>query len=212
MFSRTFIMSSQKRISVAHHSMGMMYSMSLFDMTVDARALVDFRDITSSIPIGFVQRFLPVEYLQVIFFSIVSEFLVTTKAAISNEVRDVKNSVSKGGGNLDLDLSIINETVKKMGIDFSRQSKIANCVFIGSSILANIAKANIFANMIKEKEIQAEQMLLDKVLCGGAATEDMKKRRGGGASSDPVGALALTKGHNQKNTITDLVERPWRPL
>nr|BDT63192.1 MAG: wsv447-like protein [Hemigrapsus takanoi nimavirus]GBG35366.1 wsv447-like protein [Hemigrapsus takanoi nimavirus] len=210
MLSRTFIMSSQKRISVAHHSLGMMYSMSLFDMTVDARALVDFRDITSSIPIGFAHKFLPVEYLQAIFPSIVSEFLVTTKAAISNEVRDVKNSGSKGGGSLDLDLSIINETVKKMGIDSSRQSKIANCVFIGSSILANIAKANIFANMMKEKNIKAEQTLLDKLLSGdkdAAAAEDMKKRRGGGASSGPVGALALTKGHSQKNTITDLVEK-----
>lgn len=210
MLSRTFIMSSQKRISVAHHSLGMMYSMSLFDMTVDARALVDFRDITSAIPIGFVHKFLPVEYLQAIFPSIVSEFLVTTKAAISNEVGDVKNSCSKRGVNLDL--SIINETVKKMGIDSSRQSKIANCVFIGSSILANIAKANIYANMMKEEEIKAEQTLLDKLLSGdkdAAAAEDMKKRRGGGggASSGPVGALALTKGHNQKNIITDLVEK-----
>ena len=212
MLSRTFIMSSQKRISVAHHSLGVMYSMSLFDMTVDARALVDFRDITSSIPIGFVHKFLPNEYLQAIFPSIVSEFLVTTKTAISKEVRDVKNSGSKRGGNLDLDLNIIHDTVTKMGIDCSRQSKIANCMFIGSSILANIAKANIYANMMKEEEMKAEQTLLDKLLSGDKGSEDMKKRGGGGASSSssssgPVGALALTKGHNQKNIITDLVEK-----
>lgn len=206
MLSRTFIMSSQKRISVAHHSLGMMYSMSLFDMTVDARALVDFRDIFHSIPIGFVHKFSPVEYIQSIFPAIVSEFLVTTKAAISDEVRDVKNSST----HLDLDLSVIKETVKKMGIDPSRQSKIANCVFIGSSILADIAKANIYANMMKKEETQVEQTLLDKLLSGdAAAVEGMNKRRRkpGGASSGPVGAVALTKGHNQKNIITDLVEK-----
>lgn len=210
MLSRTFIMSSQKRISVAHHSLGMMYSMSLFDMTVDARALVDFRDITSSIPIGFVHKFLPVEYLQEIFPSIVSEFLLTTKSNIYKEVRDVQNS--KGRSDLDLSLSIISETVKKMGIDPDRQSRIANCVFIGTSILANIAKANIYANMMKEKKLKAEQTLLDKLLSGdkdAVATEDMKRRGGGGggANNGPVGALALTRGHIQKNIITDLVEK-----
>ncbi len=49
-------MSSQKRISVAHHSLDMMYSISLFDMMGDIRVLIDFRDFTSSILIGFVQN------------------------------------------------------------------------------------------------------------------------------------------------------------
>lgn len=188
--SRTFIMSSQKRISVAHHSLGLMYSMSLFEMTVDARALVDFRDLTSSIPIGFVHNFSPLEYLQTIFPSIVSEFLVITKSDISNEIKDVKNS---GGSDLGLDLDIVNQTVKNMGINPSRQSKIANCVFIASSILASTAKVNIHANMLKKKDEQTT--LLDKLL---SEAED---------NSGPVGALALTKGHIQKNIITDLVEK-----
>ncbi|KAK8374111.1 hypothetical protein O3P69_015533 [Scylla paramamosain] len=64
--------------------------------------------------------------------------------------------------------------------------------------------------MRKEKEIKVEQTLLDKLLSGDkavAVNEGVKKRREIGGSSGPVGALALTKGHNGKNIITTLVEK-----
>lgn len=200
--SRTFIMSSQKRISVTHHTLGLMYSASLYNMTVNLSSIADTRDVTDNIPVGFANRFAPSDYINSMFESIVRQYLLTRKANINEEIAEVQRN-----SNGYLDMSIIHSTVQNMSINPQRQSKVANSVFIGSGLLVNIAKAKIYADATKEREQKAVSTLLEKVMKG-------KKNTGGApmspvpsSPSGPSDAVALVKGHHQKNTITDLVEK-----
>lgn len=201
--SRTFIMSSQKRISVAHHTLGLMYSASLYNMTVNLSTIADMREITSNIPVGFANRFAPSDYTNSLFESIVREYLVINKSNINEEISEIQRS-SEGY----LDMNTVRETINNMNINIMRHSKAANCTYISSGLLVNIAKAKIYADASKEREKKAISTLLEKI------TRDKKTSEEGAStpsimpsSSGPSDAVALVRGHQQKNIITDIVEK-----
>ena len=193
--SRTFLMSSQKRISISRHALGMMYSLSLFDMTVDLNTLIDSREVFGNKPlIGCSSALSHEDYFQTIYPSVMSEFLRVSRESVDVELDETQQAE----GNK-IDLRKINNIMDKM--KNNRHGQAENSVFIGASLLASIARANILFNR-RQKQFEEESKdlsLKDRVVS--------KKKLPTHSSNVPQGAIALTKGHRQKNTISELVDK-----
>lgn len=189
--SRTFLMSSQKRISISRHALGMMYSLSLFDMTVDLNTLIDSRDVFGSKPlIGCSSNLSHEDYFETIFPSIMSEFLIVSQKSVSVEL----NEIQKAEGNK-IDLRKINDVINKM--KNNRQGLDEKSVYIGASLLASIARDNILFNK-RQKRFEEESKdlsLKDRLVS--------KKKR---PATIFQGAIALTRKNEQKNMISNLVD------
>lgn len=189
--SRTFLMSSQKRISISKHALGMMYSLSLFDMTVDLNTLIDSRDVFGNKPpIGCSFSLSHEDYFQTIYPSAVSEFLIVSRKSVGVELDEIQ----KAEGNK-IDLQKINTVIDNL--KDNRHEQTENNIFIGASLLTSIARDNILFNR-RQRQFEEESKDSYKVVA---------KNKRPYLSTASNGAIALTRKNSCKNMISELVDK-----
>lgn len=245
--SRTFIMSSLKRICAPTHAYGLMYGLSLFDMTVNVMDLVDSRttEIEKQAPIGFMRKFNVCDYFDNIFSSIVKEFLIQSKETIINDAAFLNTHVNE-----------VEKTANALNLRHSRfknPTKISNkAITIATCMISSISRSNMEKDekIKKRKRTEAQEVdednrnrkrhqgllhkegsvpsssslvsfLTNSAVKAAAEVSPNNKnstdlKSFSSSSSSPIssssimtsmgGAIALTRSHLQKNSISDLVE------
>ena len=201
--SRTFIMSSLKRIGVHLHAYAFMYGISLFDMTVNIRELIDSREIPAfSTPIGFKDSFSVEHYFDGIFKSITQEYLVLQEEDVLMEAKDVERV--KGGLSV---FFVRNLVSSKFGGNTKKSINLA------MSMLSSISKGNMMSNK-RKNEMRLEDAKRQKMEHTGFAerladsiSNTSTELRRDEAGDRMMGAIALTRSHAQKNAISVLVDR-----
>lgn len=218
--SRTYIMSSLKRVNVIKHAYALMYGVSLLDMTVNLEDLTDTRkmnvsggdDPSSLMPVGYTSEIVPAQYFGSIFPCMVDEFFMQKQSDVMREGK-LMQSVN---GSLNISHVIkLAEYENKTQAASSRNSnntKYSNkSVVIAVRMLTSISKSNrrrVILNKEKVKQQQQQQgTCLQNRFAGKAAAVAADTDAGKSAVAERMlGAITLTRRHAQKNAVSNLVD------
>ena len=201
--SRTYIMSSLKRINAVKHSYALMYGVSLLDMTVDINELVDSRPCLSK-PIGYNREFNVEEYFDTIFRCMVNEYFVHRPDDVITEARSVE--AVKGSLKVSYAASLAKSLNSKAGKNASRYTD--KSVVLAMRMLTSISQGNMRSKLMKKKpngsppEAKSlKQSLADRDASKTAAAKNIDE-----SSNSMLGAITLTRRHAQKNSVSHLVD------
>nr|BDV50167.1 MAG: wsv447-like protein [Chiromantes dehaani nimavirus] len=207
--SRTFIMSSLKRINAVKHSYALMYGVSLLDMTVDVNELVDSRPVSClSKPIGYNREFNVEEYFDTIFPCMVDEYLMHRHSAVISAaefMEQVKDSL-KVSHAVSLAKHLNSQATKNGGaLRYTDKS-----VFLAMRMLTSIAQGNMRSQSMK-KEIEEDSPPDAKSLKQSLGDRFASKVAAANTNIDEsrnkmMGAITLTRRHALKNAVSHLVD------
>nr|AKS10591.1 wsv447-like protein [Metopaulias depressus WSSV-like virus] len=209
--SRTYIMSSLKRVNVVKHSYALMYGVSLLDMTVDVNELVDSRQVSCfSKPIGYNREFHVEEYFDTIFRCMVDEYLMCTNDDVIAEA----SSVEKVKGSLKVShAALLANSQNKQAAEKGGALKYTNkSVILAMRMLTSIAQGNM-RSKLNEKKIEEDsqpeakslkQSLTDRFASKTAVVAAAKNIDD--SSNKMMGAITLTRRHAQKDAVSHLVD------
>nr|BDT63556.1 MAG: wsv447-like protein [Pasiphaea japonica whispovirus] len=202
--SRTYIISSLKRVDVIKHAYSLMYGVSLLDMTVSLPDLIDVRKI---FPNTFNEKYVdPMRYFGCIFPSMVSEFLMKRQEDVLNMVKMTESAK----GSLKVSKVISNVVKATRNTNFTQKS-----IVMAMQMLTSISKGNMRHALIQQHYHQkgkknAEETgnnkdnLTEKISKEVALVVEKGNRNRN--MERMMGAITLTKKHSQKNAVSYLVD------
>ena len=190
--SRTYIMSSLKRINVVKHSYALMYGVSLLDMTVKVNDLVDSHLVFPKPPIGYKREFSVEEYFDTIFRCLVDEYFVHG----INDVISKAISIEKVEGSPKI-LALAKEGMTKPTV-------------LAIRMLTSITEGNMRSEEIKrksEENIYRKSKSQKKSLIDLYASKTAAIACDIDADGGIIGAVTLTRKHEEKNAVSYLVDK-----
>ncbi|ASA40498.1 wsv447 [White spot syndrome virus] len=206
--SRTYIMSSLKRIDIIKHAYSLMYGISLFDMTANLQDLVDTRMAGRSSRNGsvFMDNFDPVQYFDNIFPSMVNEFLMYRKEDVFNNgqmMEGVKGSlkISRVLQTAHTENNNINNRHNN-SLKYSEKS-----IVLAMQMVTSISKGNERRKKIEEfitKEQGQPKDMCERLMANSKAKQE--KDAISSKTDKMMGAITLTKKHVLKNAVSNLVD------
>nr|GAV93217.1 hypothetical protein SCV_097 [Chionoecetes opilio bacilliform virus] len=203
--SRTYIISSIKRVEPAKHAYALMYAVSLFDMTSNVKDFIDIREPTSTCsPIGFEHEFNIDDYFGTIFKHLISEYIIRKEDDLINDA-----GVLDRVAGVDMKISYVFNLAAELRMD-KKSTNLAACMLttISKGRLMAIKRrcdtidgSNEYQKQMKIRIVE-KPSLAERVVAGCTNPKEKEEQL-----NDIIGAVALTRSHVQKNAISTLVDK-----
>nr|BDT63000.1 MAG: wsv447-like protein [Trachysalambria curvirostris nimavirus] len=200
--SRTYIMSSLKRVNVLKHAYALMYGISLLDMTVDFKDFIDSRNyLAVSKPIGYTREVDLDEYFGGIFPCLVDEYFMQTPKEIIGEATYLQRS---GHSTFDV-MYAMNLAMKYPNHCNSKTATLA------TRMLTSISKGNKRLDLLKTRtRVKVESdasSLVERITALEVPLPSSISRTSIEENNRTMGAITLTRSHAQKNAVSRLVDQ-----